>query len=130
MRLAQFIEPFEPADGPPPRTLGAFLKWCLHGGWPALTLAVMLGPVAAGLYGTVTSSFGHLPAAGAQGPDLAALSPFAPNAAMVFVPADNTLHGFEPRTIPGVRKSLIINYVTDEWRAREQLAFQDQPIRH
>jgi len=55
-------------------------------------------------------------------------SPFAPNLAMVFVPANNTFHGFEKRTITGVRKSLIVNYVTDEWRAREQLAFPDEPI--
>jgi hypothetical protein len=27
-----------------------------------------------------------------------------------------------------VRTSLIINYVTDEWRAREQLAFPEAPI--
>jgi len=55
-------------------------------------------------------------------------SPFASNAAMVFVPSDNTYHGFEKRPIPGVRVSLIINYVTDEWRAREQLAFPETPI--
>ncbi len=55
-------------------------------------------------------------------------SPFAPNAAMIFVPAGNTFHGFEKRPIKGVRTSLIINYVTDEWRAREQLAFPDTPI--
>jgi hypothetical protein len=55
-------------------------------------------------------------------------SPFAPNAAMVFVPADNTYHGFEQRPIKGVRTSLIINYVTNEWRAREQLAFPETPI--
>jgi hypothetical protein len=55
-------------------------------------------------------------------------SPFAPNAAMVFVPSNNTFHGFEPRKIEGVRKSLIINYVTNDWRAREQLAFPDKPI--
>lgn len=55
-------------------------------------------------------------------------SPFAPNAAMVFVPSDISYHGFEPRKINGVRKSIIINYVTDEWRAREQLAFPDRPI--
>jgi hypothetical protein len=55
-------------------------------------------------------------------------SPFVPNAAMVFVPADNTFHGFEKRPIKGVRTSLIINYVTDEWRAREQLAFPEAPI--
>ena len=55
-------------------------------------------------------------------------SPFAPNAAMVFVPSDITYHGFEPRRIEGVRKSVIINYVTTEWRAREQLAFPDRPV--
>jgi hypothetical protein len=50
-------------------------------------------------------------------------SPFARNAAMIFIPGDNTWHGFEKRTIPGVRKSVIINYVTTDWRAREQLAY-------
>lgn len=55
-------------------------------------------------------------------------SPFAPNAAMIFVPSDITYHGFAERPIEGVRKSVIINYVSDEWRAREQLAFPDQPI--
>lgn len=60
---------------------------------------------------------------------LFARSPFVPNGALVFVPADNTFHGFEPRTIEGVRKSLIINYVTDEWRAREQLAFPEAPLK-
>lgn len=37
---------------------------------PALTLLAMLGPVAAGLYGTVLPAFGHLPAAGLSGPNL------------------------------------------------------------
>jgi len=55
-------------------------------------------------------------------------SPFAPNGALIFIPSDDTYHGFEARQINGIRKSLIINYVTDEWRAREQLAFPDQPI--
>lgn len=55
-------------------------------------------------------------------------SPFAANAAMVFVPSGITYHGFEARRIEGVRKSVIINYVTSEWRAREQLAFPDKPI--
>jgi hypothetical protein len=55
-------------------------------------------------------------------------SPFVPNGAMVFVPSTNTYHGFEPRPIAGVRKSVIINYVTHEWRAREQLAYPDSPI--
>ena len=55
-------------------------------------------------------------------------SPFVPNGAMIFVPGNNTYHGFEARQIDGVRKSIIINYVTNEWKAREQLAFPDQPI--
>jgi hypothetical protein len=55
-------------------------------------------------------------------------SPFTPGAAMVFIPGDNTYHGFEKRPIKGVRTSLIINYVTNEWRAREQLAFPETPI--
>jgi hypothetical protein len=55
-------------------------------------------------------------------------SPFVPNGAMIFVPSNNTYHGFEPRQIDGVRKSIIINYVTNEWKAREQLAFPQQPI--
>jgi hypothetical protein len=55
-------------------------------------------------------------------------SPFASNSAMIFVPSNNTYHGFEKRPIKGVRTSLIINYVTDEWRAREQLAFPEAPI--
>jgi hypothetical protein len=56
-------------------------------------------------------------------------SPFAPNTAMAFVPSAITYHGFEPRKIEGVRKSVIINYVTSEWQAREQLAFPDRPVR-
>ncbi len=58
-----------------------------------------------------------------------ARSPFASNSALVFVPSGNTYHGFEQRPIQGVRKSVIINYVTNEWRAREQLAFPESPIR-
>lgn len=55
-------------------------------------------------------------------------SPFASNAGLIFVPSTITYHGFEARPIDGVRKSLVINYVTNERRAREQLAFPDQPI--
>jgi hypothetical protein len=51
--------------------------------------------------------------------------PFVPNTAMIFVPAENTWHGFEKRPINGVRKSVILNYVTHEWRAREQLSFTE-----
>lgn len=55
-------------------------------------------------------------------------APFLSNAAMIFIPSDVTFHGFERRPITGVRKSLIINYVTEEWRAREQLAFPEAPV--
>jgi hypothetical protein len=55
-------------------------------------------------------------------------SPFKSNGAMIFVPSDITYHGFEPRQIDGVRKSVIINYVTTDWRAREQLAHPSTPI--
>jgi hypothetical protein len=47
---------------------------------------------------------------------------------LIFVPSNNTYHGFEQRRIDGVRKSLVINYVTNEWRAREQLAYPNTPI--
>jgi len=46
----------------------------------------------------------------------------------VFVPSNITYHGIEPRKIAGVRKSVIVNYVTNEWRAREQLAFPERPV--
>jgi hypothetical protein len=55
-------------------------------------------------------------------------SPFRPNSAMIFVPSDRSWHGFEKRPIEGVRRSLIVNYVTNEWRAREQLAFPQGPV--
>ncbi|MEJ8561876.1 ABC transporter permease subunit [Yoonia sp. GPGPB17] len=37
---------------------------------PVLTLLAMLGPVAAGLWGTLLPAFGHLPAAGLTGPSI------------------------------------------------------------
>lgn len=54
--------------------------------------------------------------------------PFRSNYGMIMIPADNTWHGFQTRPIDGVRRTLIVNYVTSEWRAREQLAFPDSPI--
>jgi hypothetical protein len=50
------------------------------------------------------------------------------NGALMFVPSDRTWHGFEPRPIPGVRRSVILNYVTEDWRAREQLAYPAQRV--
>jgi hypothetical protein len=56
-------------------------------------------------------------------------TPYQSNSGMIFVPSNITYHGFEKRPIEGVRKLLVINYVTEEWRAREQLAYPDQLIR-
>ncbi len=55
-------------------------------------------------------------------------SPFEKNLALAFVPGDATYHGFENRPIAGMRKSLIINYVTHDWRDREQLCFPETPV--
>ncbi len=51
-----------------------------------------------------------------------------PNHAMAFVPSDKTWHGFEKRSIQGVRKTAIVNYVTADWRARHELAFPESPV--
>lgn len=48
---------------------------------------------------------------------------------LIFIPSSDTWHGFGRRPISGVRRSLIINYVGPEWRARHELAFPDQPVR-
>jgi hypothetical protein len=55
--------------------------------------------------------------------------PFEDNTALVFVPGSDTWHGLSRRPIPGVRKSVIMNYVTDDWRAREQLAYPTTAVR-
>jgi len=51
------------------------------------------------------------------------------NSAMIFIPSPEAIHGFTPRPIKGVRKSLIVNYVTQDWRNRQELAFPETPVR-
>jgi len=51
-----------------------------------------------------------------------------PNSGVMFRPSADSWHGFAPRPIVGVRRTLIVNYVAPEWRAREELAFPDQPV--
>jgi hypothetical protein len=51
-----------------------------------------------------------------------ATAPFKFNNGLIFIPGSNTWHGFTPRPIRGVRKSIIINYVSPAWRATEELA--------
>jgi len=45
-RLANLIDAFRPAAGPPPDRLGPFLYWCLQGAWPVLTLAALVSAFA------------------------------------------------------------------------------------
>ena len=54
--------------------------------------------------------------------------PFRFNSALVFVPGPDTWHGFNRRTIVGVRRTMIVNYVPPDWRARQELAFP-APVR-
>jgi len=55
-------------------------------------------------------------------------APFRRNAGLMFVPDSETWHGFAPRPIAGERRSIILNYVGPDWRARQQLAFPDRPV--
>jgi hypothetical protein len=54
--------------------------------------------------------------------------PFKTNSALMFIPANNTWHGFEPRVINGIRKTLIVNYVTQDWRNRQELTHPTDPV--
>ncbi|WP_226780037.1 ABC transporter ATP-binding protein [Oceaniglobus trochenteri] len=45
-RLAGLIDAFRPADGAPPRTLGAFFRWNLEGSWKWLWIAGLLSALA------------------------------------------------------------------------------------
>jgi ATP-binding cassette subfamily B protein len=44
--LGNLVDPFTPADSPPPRTLWAFIKWCLRGTWPVLLIAATISALA------------------------------------------------------------------------------------
>ncbi|MEP5731234.1 MAG: ABC transporter ATP-binding protein [Sulfitobacter sp.] len=46
MKVSDWIKPFSAAEGPPPQTLGAFMRWCLSGAWPVLWLAAFLSAAA------------------------------------------------------------------------------------
>jgi len=59
---------------------------------------------------------------------LVATVPCRFNAGLIFVPGSDTWHGFRPRPIDGVRKSLIVNYVVADWRSRHELAYSDRPV--
>ena len=60
--------------------------------------------------------------------NLVATAPSGFNSGLIFIPGADTWHGFHKRPIEGVRKSIIVNYVKDEWRARHELAFPDRAV--
>ncbi len=45
-RMGNWINAFDPAEGPPPQKLGAFFRWCLKGSWPMLWFAALLSSIA------------------------------------------------------------------------------------
>ncbi|TMV10724.1 ABC transporter ATP-binding protein [Arenibacterium halophilum] len=49
MRLGDYIDAFKPAEGPPPRSLIAFIRWCLSGAWWALAVAALFSALAGAL---------------------------------------------------------------------------------
>lgn len=70
MNIGNWINPFRPADGPPPQTLGAFMRWCLSGAWPALWLAAALSAIAGALEAGTALILGWvIDATVASGPD-------------------------------------------------------------
>jgi hypothetical protein len=50
------------------------------------------------------------------------------NSSFLFIPAKNTWHGFERRPITGLRKSIIVNYVSTRWRTTSELANPGAPL--
>ena len=49
-------------------------------------------------------------------------APYGKNKGVIFIPGENTWHGVGHHPIKGIRKSIIINYVTSDWRDTWELA--------
>ncbi len=60
--------------------------------------------------------------------NLVATVPAAFNSAFVFVPGDDSWHGFRKRPITAIRRSVIVNYVKPEWRSRHELVDPRHPV--
>ena len=70
MKIENWIDAFRPAEGPPPQQLGAFMRWCLSGAWPALWLAALFSALAGTLeVGTALILGKVIDAAAALGPE-------------------------------------------------------------
>jgi hypothetical protein len=55
---------------------------------------------------------------------LVASAPYEKNKGLIFIPGKNTWHGFSKRLIRGLRKSIIINFVSSEWQSKDELAYR------
>lgn len=49
-------------------------------------------------------------------------APYAKNKGVIFIPGENTWHGVGHHPVKGIRKSIIINYVTSDWQDKWELA--------
>ncbi len=49
-------------------------------------------------------------------------APYGKNRGVIFIPGDNTWHAVGHHPIQGLRRSIIINYVTSAWRDKWELA--------
>jgi hypothetical protein len=49
-------------------------------------------------------------------------APYSKNLGVIFIPSKNSWHGVGHHQIQGLRKSIIINYVSSEWRDMFELA--------
>ena len=49
MKIGYLIDAFRPAEGPPPQTLGAFMRWCIKGAGPMLVVAIVFSALAGGM---------------------------------------------------------------------------------
>ena len=49
-------------------------------------------------------------------------APYGKNKGVIFIPGENTWHGVGQHPFEGVRKSIIINFVTSDWQETSQLA--------
>jgi hypothetical protein len=49
-------------------------------------------------------------------------APSRDNSGLMFVPNSNTFHGFTERRLTGTRSTLVVNFVSDAWVNRDELA--------
>jgi hypothetical protein len=56
--------------------------------------------------------------------NLVASAPYEKNKGLIFIPGTTSWHGFSKRRIRGLRKSLIVNFVTPQWNNKDELAYR------